>query len=85
MIMQKALLTAIAAFAIATVAQATEYVLPHGATPYQPAGTIAATMPGSIASLGYLIGEFTPVSDLTQAAGTSVDDEGEAAPHGTRR
>src|SRR6516165_3321225 len=38
-------------------------------TPYQPVGTMPATLPGGTASLGYPPGRFTPVPDLTTASG----------------
>jgi hypothetical protein len=81
--MRKVLVSALVACALATVAQAADYVLPHEATPYQPVYTIRASMPGSVASLGYTVGEFMPVLDLAQTSGVPVEDEvREAAPIG---
>src|SRR5262245_11696518 len=81
--MRKVLISAITACALATVAQAADYVLPHESTPYKPLYTVRDSMPGSVASLGYTVGEFTPVLDLTQASGVPVEDVvREAAPIG---
>jgi murein DD-endopeptidase MepM/ murein hydrolase activator NlpD len=51
-------------------------VAPASATSTAPAATIPATLPGSVASLGYEPGKFTPVQDLTTASGTSAGSEG---------
>ena len=51
-------------------------VAPSSATSTAPAGSVPATLPGSVASLGPEPGKFTPVPDLMTASGTSGGEGG---------